>query len=343
MLSFRSVSHDYGDTASVSNVSFDVGAGEVVTLLGPSGCGKTTLLRLAAGFETLSSGEIISENRILSSAGVLVPPEDRKMGLVFQSYALFPHLTVTENVLFGLSHFGISAGKRAADMLAEFDVVDLAQKYPHELSGGQQQRVALARALAPSPKLVLLDEPYSGLDTRLRERVRDRMLHVLRETGTSALMVTHDAEEAMFMSDRIIVLDNGNILQQGRPIDLYCRPQSAFVTEFFGEVNHVPAHGREGRVSTLFGEFDSPDMTEGSAALMVLRHEGLRISATNSGVPATVVESHLLGRATLIHLAVPSDDGELHLHARIPGLNSFAAGSAVHLEMDREQAFFFAQ
>jgi iron(III) transport system ATP-binding protein len=156
-------------------------------------------------------------------------------------------------------------------------------------------------------------------------------------------MVTHDAEEAMFMSDRIIVLDNGIILQQGRPIDLYCRPQNAFVTEFFGEVNHVPAHGLKGRVSTLFGEFDSPEMTEGCAALMVIRHEGLRISATDSGVPATVVESHLLGRATLIHLAVPSDDGELHLHARIPGLNSFARGSAVHLEMDREQAFFFAR
>ncbi|CAI8273873.1 MAG: Fe(3+) ions import ATP-binding protein FbpC 2 [Alphaproteobacteria bacterium UBA4588] len=343
MLSFRSVSHDYGESASVSNVSFDVGAGEVVTLLGPSGCGKTTLLRLAAGFEALSSGEIISEHRILSGAGVLVPPEDRKMGLVFQSYALFPHLTVNENVLFGLSHLGGAAEERAADMLAEFDVLALAQKYPHELSGGQQQRVALARALAPSPKLVLLDEPYSGLDTRLRERVRDRMLHILRETGTSALMVTHDAEEAMFMSDRIIVLDNGIILQQGRPIDLYCRPQNAFVTEFFGEVNHVPAHGLKGRVSTLFGEFDSPEMTEGCAALMVIRHEGLRISATDSGVPATVVESHLLGRATLIHLAVPSDDGELHLHARIPGLNSFAPGSAVHLEMDREQAFFFAR
>ena len=343
MLSFRSVSHDYGESASVSNVSFDVGAGEVVTLLGPSGCGKTTLLRLAAGFETLSSGEIISEHRILSGAGVLVPPEDRKMGLVFQSYALFPHLTVNENVLFGLSHLVGAAEERAADMLAEFDVLALAQKYPHELSGGQQQRVALARALAPSPKLVLLDEPYSGLDTRLRERVRDRMLHILRETGTSALMVTHDAEEAMFMSDRIIVLDNGIILQQGRPIDLYCRPQNAFVTEFFGEVNHVPAHGLKGRVSTLFGEFDSPEMIEGCAALMVIRHEGLRISATDSGVPATVVESHLLGRATLIHLAVPSDDGELHLHARIPGLNSFAPGSAVHLEMDREQAFFFAR
>ena len=343
MLSFRSVSHDYGESASVSNVSFDVGAGEVVTLLGPSGCGKTTLLRLAAGFEALSSGEIISEHRILSGAGVLVPPEDRKMGLVFQSYALFPHLTVNENVLFGLSHLVGAAEERAADMLAEFDVLALAQKYPHELSGGQQQRVALARALAPSPKLVLLDEPYSGLDTRLRERVRDRMLHILRETGTSALMVTHDAEEAMFMSDRIIVLDNGIILQQGRPIDLYCRPQNAFVTEFFGEVNHVPAHGLKGRVSTLFGEFDSPEMIEGCAALMVIRHEGLRISATDSGVPATVVESHLLGRATLIHLAVPSDDGELHLHARIPGLNSFAPGSAVHLEMDREQAFFFAR
>ena len=342
MLSFRSVSHDYGQNASVSDVSFDVGEGEVVTLLGPSGCGKTTLLRLAAGFETLSSGEIHAGNRVLSAEGIAVPPEDRNMSLVFQSYALFPHLTVTENVMFGLSSFSATAVKRTKEMLGEFDVDDLAQKYPHELSGGQQQRVALARALAPSPNLVLLDEPYSGLDTRLRERVRDRMLHVLRETGTAALMVTHDAEEAMFMSDRIIVLDRGHVLQQGRPIDLYCRPQNAFVAEFFGEVNHVPAQGQEGQVSTIFGVFDSAGMTEGRRAQMVLRHEGLRISATDKGVPATVVESHLLGRATLIHLAVPSDYGELHLHARIPGLNSFSPGSDVHLEMDREQAFFFA-
>lgn len=342
-IKFENISHHYGSIASVTDISFEVGEGEVVSLLGPSGCGKTTLLRLAAGFETPDSGQIMQDNNVLSATSGVLPPEQRQMGLVFQSYALFPHMTILKNVMFGLHSSSRADTEYANSLLADMDLSDCAEKYPHELSGGQQQRVALARALAPSPKLILLDEPYSGLDSRLRERVRDQMLHALRLSGTAALMVTHDAEEAMFMSDRIIVLDNGIILQQGRPIDLYCRPQNAFVTEFFGEVNHVPAHGLKGRVTTLFGEFDSPEMTEGCAALMVIRHEGLRISATDSGVPATVVESHLLGRATLIHLAVPSDDGELHLHARIPGLNSFAPGSAVHLEMDREQAFFFAR
>jgi len=342
-INFESVSHVYGRTASVTDISFDVDEGEVVTLLGPSGCGKSTLLRLAAGFETPSAGIITQSGRVLSSPTQIVPPEHRQMGLVFQSYALFPHMTITENIMFGLHKKDRAAKGRVSALLAEMDLPECADKYPHELSGGQQQRVALARALAPSPQLILLDEPYSGLDSRLRERVRDQMLHVLRQSGTAALMVTHDAEEAMFMSDRIVVLKDGCVIQQGRPIDLYCRPQSAFVAEFFGEVNHIPAIGRGGVADSIFGSLKCGHIKDGEKAVIVIRHEGLQVSLDNSGVEAVVVESHLLGRASLLHLSVPIENGadELHLHARIPGLNSFAEGSQIHIQIDPAQAFVF--
>ena len=347
-IKFEHISHRYGSIASVTDISFEVGEGEVVSLLGPSGCGKTTLLRLAAGFETPDSGQIMQGADILSSVTKIVPPELRRMGLVFQSYALFPHMTIIKNVMFGLHQQTKADIERAHALLAEMDLSDCRDKYPHELSGGQQQRVALARALAPAPKLILLDEPYSGLDSRLRERVRDQMLHALRLSGTAALMVTHDAEEAMFMSDRIIVLKEGKIEQQGRPIDLYCRPKTAFVAEFFGEVNRIPAIGHKGQVKSLFGTLESGLIGEGEPAVIVIRHEGLHVSidgqdSKGDRVEAFVQEAHLLGRSSLLHLSVPASDqhGELHLHARIPGLNSFAEGARVHLSIDPAQAFVF--
>ncbi|GIR97592.1 MAG: hypothetical protein CM15mP100_8120 [Alphaproteobacteria bacterium] len=209
MITFENVSHAYGRQQSVTDISFQIEGGQVVTLLGPSGCGKTTLLRLAAGFETPISGQVAQDGNILSSPTILVAPERRQMGLVFQSYALFPHMTIGENIRFGMKQTDSEAEIYLAELMQEMDLSDMETKFPHELSGGQQQRVALARALAPAPRLILLDEPYSGLDSRLRERVRDKMLHILRQTGTAALMVTHDAEEAMFMSDKIIVLRDG--------------------------------------------------------------------------------------------------------------------------------------
>ena len=209
MLEFRDIEHAYNGKPSVKNISLAVNPGEVVTLLGPSGCGKTTLLRLAAGLETPRSGEIWLDGKLVSDAEHVVAPENRGVGYMFQDYALFPHLTVLENVLFGLPSKGSEAMRRGLDVLAEANIEKLADSYPHELSGGQQQRVALARALAPEPSVILLDEPYAGLDSRLRERIRDQMLHVLKSAGTAALMVTHDSEEAMFMSDNIVVLDQG--------------------------------------------------------------------------------------------------------------------------------------
>ena len=229
-------------------------------------------------------------------------------------------------------------------MLAETSIEHLADSYPHELSGGQQQRVALARALAPRPSVILLDEPYAGLDSRLRERIRDQMLHVLKAAGTAALMVTHDAEEAMFMSDNIIVMRDGQVQQTGRPVNLYCQPNSAFVAEFFGEVNRLEGQVSNGCIETVLGTFDAPDrMQNGDAASIVIRHEALNIEPNGTGDDANafVMEARLLGRASLIHLSIPTGTSELHFHARVPGLNSLQTGSPVRVTVDKAQAFVF--
>ena len=346
MVTFENISHSYGRHQSVTDVSFHIESGQVVTLLGPSGCGKTTVLRLAAGFEQPSHGQITQNGSILSSPRDVIAPEYRQMGLVFQSYALFPHMTIEQNIRFGLKQADDEAKQRVNELIREMDLSEMQQKFPHELSGGQQQRVALARALAPAPRLILLDEPYSGLDSRLRERIRDKMLHILRQTGTAALMVTHDAEEAMFMSDKIIVLHEGKIMQQGRPIDLYCRPENAFVAEFFGEVNHIPARGHNGKAESMVGNFVCAGIKNGQAADILIRHEGLQISLQETGLKAKVMESRLLGGSSMLHLSMTSDarkDMELHLHARIPGLNFIAEGEIVHLDVDPAQVFVFSQ
>ena len=342
MLDFRDVVHAYNDSLSVDEVSFSVERGEVVTLLGPSGCGKTTMLRLAAGLERPRGGEIWLDGTLLSDAAYNMPPEERGVGYMFQDYALFPHLNVLENVVFGLKNKGSAPIRRALDVLAETDLESLADSYPHELSGGQQQRVALARALAPKPSVILLDEPYAGLDSRLRERIRDQMLHVLKASETAALMVTHDSEEAMFMSDNIVVLREGQVQQTGRPVNLYCQPNSAFVAEFFGEVNQLEGIVANGTIQTVLGVFEAPEgCVEGQPVQIVIRYEALFIEPDSTDANAEVMEARLLGRASLIHLSVPTGTNALHLHARVPGLNFLQSGSKVRITVDPSQAFVF--
>jgi iron(III) transport system ATP-binding protein len=336
------VGHDYDGVPVVGEVSLRVGPGELVCLLGPSGCGKTTTLRISAGLEAPRRGRVILNGRVVSGGGLHLPPEERHVGFLFQDFALFPHLDVLANVAFGLTALAKPARReRAVQMLTQVGMGDYAEAWPHQLSGGQQQRVALARALAPSPALMLLDEPFSGLDKRLRDQVRDETLHVLKSSRVSTLMVTHDPEEAMFMADRIAVMRGGNIVQMGSPDELYNRPRDAFVASFFGEVNLLDGVVRHGRVTTPLGEFPAGTLAEGSAAEVLARPEALSLTVSDQGW-ATVLASRLLGRSSLVHLRVERDGmAPCHLHARLSAGIPPAEGQRVSIGVDSSKVFVF--
>jgi iron(III) transport system ATP-binding protein len=348
-LAVQDVSHRFGRVVAVDGLSLDVEPGEVVCLLGPSGCGKTTALRIAAGLERLQAGRVLIHGQVVADAvsGVEVPPEARGVGLMFQDYALFPHLSVEDNVAFGLK--GLDQRSRPARVRAVLEAVGMteyAAGYPHELSGGQQQRVALARALAPRPRLMLLDEPFSGLDKRLRDQVRDQTLHVLKESGAATLMVTHDSDEAMFMADRIAVMRYGRIVQCGSPVDLYFKPADAFVAEFLGEVNRFSVCVRDGRACTPFGCVAANDLPDGTDVEVLIRPEALKLCLIPDGAApdsaARVLASRMLGRSSLIHLCVGDLEGQhLHLHSRVPGRFLPAEDDIVAVELDANEAFVF--
>jgi len=349
-LQLEGIRHRYGGVLAVDGVSVSVAAGEVLCLLGPSGCGKTTVLRIAAGLEPLQEGTIRLSGVTIAGDGVEVPPERRGVGLVFQDYALFPHLDVIDNVAFGLTGWTAADRRaRADEVLTLVGMGDYAKSFPHELSGGQQQRVALARALAPRPRVVLLDEPYSGLDARLRDRVRDEVLHILKASGSACLMVTHDSEEAMFMADRIAVMRNGRIVQEGTPVELYCEPVDAFVASFFGEVNRIEGVVHGGGVETPIGVIPARGLQEDTPVTVVVRPEAVSIQPWGPAYaddPGGVVEqARLLGRTSLVHMTVaaPGDpDRAVHLHARVPGVYLPRPGARVRIQIDPAQTFVFA-
>ncbi len=238
-LEFVNVSKSFGDVNALSNFTIALEQGELVSLLGPSGCGKTTALRIAAGFETADTGSIL-----LGSTNIIsLPAHQRRMGMVFQSYSLFPHLNIRDNVAFGLKVRGVPSDarkKRAEEMLDLVRLSDLGHRMPHQISGGQQQRVALARALATEPHVLLLDEPLSALDAKIRVEVRDEIRRLNRDLGVTTMFVTHDQDEAMSISDRICVMNNGVIEQTGSPRDIYNNPATSFVAHFVGSINSLP-------------------------------------------------------------------------------------------------------
>ncbi|PRY66892.1 iron(III) transport system ATP-binding protein [Vreelandella songnenensis] len=347
-LSLSGVRHIFDTRQVVKGIDLEIAPGEVVCLLGPSGCGKTTLLRIAAGLEVLQEGQVSLEGRCIAAPGQRhVPPEKRGVGLAFQDSALFPHLSVLENVSFGLKHLPARARhEQALALLEQLGMAGYAQSYPHQLSGGQQQRVALARALAPRPQLMLLDEPFSSLDARLRDRIRDDTLHVLKKLGSATLLVTHDPEEAMFMADRIALMRDGRIVQTGTPRELYCEPVDPFVVTFFGEVNTLAGRIHGGCVQTPMGKIDASWLPEGSEVEVMIRPEALKLAVRD--LPTTahdhshVVMAKLLGRSSLIHLCVHGEDGqEAHLHARVPGVFLPAEGQPVDIDLDHSQVFIF--
>jgi iron(III) transport system ATP-binding protein len=280
MIRVERVSKSFGSVRAVQDVTLQIGRGEFVALLGPSGCGKTTLLRLIAGFEAPDAGSVRIGDAVVAG-GPWVPPERRHVGMVFQDYALFPHLTVARNVGYGLPRGNRAA--RVAEALALVGLGDHADRYPHELSGGQQQRVALARALAPEPALVLLDEPWSNIDPVLRSSMRDELAAILRATGVTVLLVTHEQEEAFSLADRVALMRDGAIVQTGAPEEIYYGPATRWAAEFVGAANVLPGRLEDGLVETLVGRFPAPNGDEPGDVQVLVRPELLMLAVDPAG------------------------------------------------------------
>jgi iron(III) transport system ATP-binding protein len=334
----------YGDVGALEDFSLDVGPGELVALLGPSGCGKTTTLRLVAGFLTPEAGEVWVGDRRLSSPTAVVPPERRRMAMIFQSYALWPHMTVAENVAYGLRfrEGGARADRdrRVAEILKVVQLTGLERRYPGELSGGQQQRVAVARALVVEPEILLLDEPLSNLDANLRDEMRFEIRRLHEAFGITTLYVTHDQAEAMVISDRVAVLEHGRLAQVGAPEDVFRRPQSRFVAEFIGKTNIIAgvATGIDtvarGALTLRVGD---KDLRPGAAVLVSVRPHDVRLAspaaaAGENAFAARVRRASYVGTAVEYHLALEGSD--VLLRASAPVSPRWAPGDAVSVRLD---------
>ncbi len=342
----RGVAKAFGTTEAVREVDLDIGRGELFTVLGPSGCGKTTLLRLVAGFERPSAGEVRVGDRLVAADGAWIPPERRRIGMVFQDYALFPHLSVERNVAFGLSRRERrreGRGGAAPKARAALELVGLqhkAERLPHELSGGERQRVALARALAPEPELVLLDEPFSSLDATLRADLRREVELILREAEATAVLVTHDQEEALSLADRLAVMRAGRVVQTGAPEEVYARPADRWAAGFLGEVNVVSGVRRGDRaVETWLGSFDARGVAAGvggaSAAAgsvhVAVRPEHLALRVDRLG-NAEIVDREFRGHDVLYRLRHEVGGTVL---VQLSSLELFEVGERVHVRPAR--------
>ena len=319
------VSKSFGATRAVREVSLEIEHGELMAVLGPSGCGKTTLLRLIAGFEAPDGGSVAVGEETVAGPGALVPPEKRRVGMVFQDFALFPHLTVEANIAFGLTRRPREEREELTRRTLELvGLQHKAGRHPHELSGGERQRVALARALAPEPEVVLLDEPFSSLDATLRADLRREVELILRDAEATALLVTHDQEEALSLADRLAVMREGRIVQVGPPEEVYGRPASRWAAQFVGEVNVLAGVARAGGVETELGRFDLRAPATGTVHVAV-RPEQLELTARHDG-NAEVVSREFRGHDVLYRLR---HEGGRTVLVQLPSLELYEVGARV--------------
>ena len=333
-IDIRGVSKRFGALEVLQGIALDVAADETVALLGPSGCGKTTLLRAIAGLERIDDGEIVIDGSVVSGPGTHVRPEDRRIGMVFQDWALFPHLTVGENVAYGLTRDERRAG-RVDDALRLVDLATLAGRMPSTLSGGQQQRVALARALAPRPRAILLDEPFSNLDTALRVQVRTEVHRLLAELGITTVFVTHDQEEAFALGDRVAVMRAGVIEQHATPAEIYDEPATRWVADFVGDANLLPAHADGACATTAIGPVTLRHERHGAVDVLV-RPEHVVVDVGDAGV-VELVEYYGHDHVAIVLL----DDGT-RLRSRSPGPPRFARGQRVGVSTGTSSSVAFA-
>jgi iron(III) transport system ATP-binding protein len=345
------ISHGYAGTPVLRDVSLELAAGEVTCLLGPSGCGKSTLLRIAAGVERQAEGTVVVAGRVVSDAARHVPPEGRGIGLMFQDFALFPHLSVTRNVAFGLSGPTAERAGRARALLDRVGLGPHGDKFPHQLSGGEQQRVALARALAPRPPILLMDEPFSGLDNRLRDGIRDETLDILKEEGTAVLLVTHEPDEAMRMADRIALMRDGRIVQEGAPYNIYNSPVDREAAMFFSDINVIHGVVQDFATDTPFGRFLTPGLADRADVEIIIRPQHLKMDfdrngsgplpTSSDGVPARgrVQRVRFVGNQSIVELAMDHDGSSLK--ATIPGVFLPRPGTPLWLSLRRDRCFVF--
>ena len=350
-LSLEGIGHDYGNGTVLRDVSLDLREGEVTCLLGPSGCGKSTLLRIAAGVERQTRGIVKVDGRRVAGDGVYIPPEKRDIGLVFQDFALFPHLRIEENVAFGARGGASERRQRALALLERVGLGSHARRKPHQLSGGEQQRVALARALAPRPPILLMDEPFSGLDHRLRDDIRDQTLEILKEEGTAVMLVTHEPEEAMRMADQIALMRAGRIVQVGGPYNIYNAPVDKEAAMFFSDINVIHGVVKDFQTDTPFGQFLTPGLADKADVEIIIRPQHLKMDfdrngrgplpTAQDGVPARgrVVRARFIGNQSIVELVMDHDGSQLK--ATIPGVFLPKVGTPLWLSLRRDRCFVF--
>ena len=350
-LEIRNIAKSFGGRRVVDDVSLNVQPGQVTCLLGPSGCGKSTTLRIIAGVEMQDTGTIHVDGQLVCDTVTRIPPEGRSIGLMFQDFALFPHLSVADNVGFGLTGGARKNGARIGELLERVGMSLFLNAFPHELSGGEQQRVALARALAPRPKIMLMDEPFSGLDDRLRDDIRDETLAVLKEEGAGVLLVTHEPEEAMRMADEIALMRDGKIVQRGAPYHIYNAPVDKAAAGFFSDINVIRGKVQGALTDTPFGQFLAPGQPDGTQVDIVIRPQHLKIDfdragrgpnpTPSDGTPARglVQRARFMGSESLVEFKMDFD-GSI-LRALIPSVFLPKAGTPLWIMIRRDRCFVF--
>ncbi|SFL91394.1 ABC transporter ATP-binding protein [Shimia aestuarii] len=350
-LEVRHLRRAFGDRQVVDDVSLTIQPGQVLCLLGPSGCGKSTTLRMIAGVDMQDSGEIYVDGKLICDTVFRIPPERRHIGLMFQDFALFPHLSVADNVAFGLKTSKDEKRARVEALLAKVNLGWAIDEFPHVLSGGEQQRIALARALAPRPRIMLMDEPFSGLDNRLRDEIRDQTLSLLKEEDTAVMLVTHEPEEAMRMADEIALMRHGKIVQQGAPYNIYNAPVDREAVGFFSDINVIRGVSKGALTDTPFGQFLTPGLADGAKVDIVIRPQHLKLDfdrdgkgplpTASDGVAARgiVKRARFMGNESLVEFRMDYDGSELKV--TVPNVFLPGEGTPLWLTIRRDRCFVF--